>query len=194
MSNYATLTDLGTKVSKAGDTMTGDLTMDGTAVVIKVSDTQMWKFKNNQTHLEVSYSQNSGTSWSVKSRWYATQDKFYFLCNNIYAGNANDDDYKLLKRSEGDVRWIQINPANTNSQQTLVAGIPNIYSSVDYAALQLPQDPGNAEYFGRFTSSTTGDITVSLPLTYWTGDTNIVASHTYEFSIQNGSGHIIMLS
>lgn len=100
LSDYVTLTDLDTKVSKSGDTMTGDLTVDKAAVVVKVSDTQMWRLKNNTTHLEVSYSTNGGTSWGVRSRWYATQDRFYFNYNNIYAGNATDENYRLQKYSE----------------------------------------------------------------------------------------------
>lgn len=100
LSNYATLTDLGTKVSKSGDTMTGDLTMDGTAVVIKISDTQLWRLKNNTTHLEVQYTQNGGTTWSPWCRWYATQDRFYFKYNNVYAGNPTDKNYRLQRYSE----------------------------------------------------------------------------------------------
>ena len=65
--------------------------------------------------------------------------------------------------------------------------------TIDYAAIALPANPGTAEYNATFTSSTSGDITASLPLTYWQGNTDIVAGKTYSFSIQNGVGFIIQL-
>lgn len=85
-----------------------------------------------------------------------------------------------------------INPA-TSAATTLVAGKLNTLGSVDYATIALPATPGTAEYNGTFTSTTSGNITVSLPLTYWQGDTDIVAGKTYSFSIQNGVGFIIQL-
>ena len=81
----------------------------------------------------------------------------------------------------------------TSNSTTLVAGKLNTLGSVDYSTIALPATPGTAEYNGTFTSTTSGDITVSLPLTYWIGDTDIVAGKTYSFSIQNGVGFIIQL-
>lgn len=101
LSNYATLTDLSGKVSKSGDTMTGNLTMDGAPVIIKVNNNQLWKVTNNSTHLEVAYSANGGTSWSVKQRLYATQDRALFTANNVYVGNQpTDNNYILQKYSD----------------------------------------------------------------------------------------------
>ena len=85
-----------------------------------------------------------------------------------------------------------INPA-TSAATTVVAGKLNTLGSVDYATIALPASAGTAEYNGTFTSTTSGDITVSLPLTYWQGDTDIVTGKTYSFSIQNGVGFIIQL-
>ena len=196
-------TGLSGKVSKTGDTMTGGLLFDiasgGRWIGAKrESDSSLnkdavffsnsyngiffGKLNSDYTGIDTTYAHIRDTNGLVL---YGTR--------GLYYNGSTSADNKCLPRSEGDARWLQINP-DTNTQQTLVAGVPNIYSSVDYATIQLPANPGNAEYFGRFTSSTTGDITISLPLTYWTGDTNIAASHTYEFSIQNGSGHIIMLA
>lgn len=87
---------------------------------------------------------------------------------------------------------VPLNPQNS-SATTLVAGKLNTLGSVDYATIALPATPGTAEYNGTFTSTTSGDITVSLPLTYWQGDTSIVTGKTYSFSIQNGVGFIIQL-
>lgn len=190
LSNYATLTDLGTKVSKSGDTMTGDLTLDGSSYIIKVSSTQLWRIRNNQTHLEVMYSANGGSSWSVKQRLYATQDRALFSVNNVYVGNQpTDENYRLLPHSEID------NPAISTSV-TLVGGVTHLneLGAVDYATITLPSSPGTAEYNGSFTSTTSGDITVSLPLTYWQGETNIVSGRTYSFTIQNGRGFIIQMN
>ena len=186
-------TSVSGKVSKSGDTMTGDLTMDGSAVIVK--GTSYWfKLIQDTSTITISSSNNNGQTWSPQLQMWNSQNQARFKGSVYVDGGTINDDNKLLKRSDGDIRWIQINPENTNAQQTLVAGIPNIYPTVDFTVLQLPADPGNAEYFGRFTSSTAGDISVSLPLTYWTGDVNIAVGHTYEFSIQNGSGHIIMLA
>lgn len=186
-------TSVNGKVSKTGDTMTGNLTLDGASLVVK-GTTYWFLLKQEATNIVLYSSSNSGQTWGSILQIWNSQNKTLFR-GDIYIGSTtSNDDYKLLQRSEGDIRWIQVNPDNTNSQQTLVAGIPNIYTTVDFTVLQLPADPGNAEYFGRFTSSTAGDISVSLPLTYWTGDVNIAVGHTYEFSIQNGSGHIIMLA
>lgn len=193
LSNYATLTDLSGKVSKSGDTMTGDLNMDNSAVIVK--GTNYWfKLIQDTSTITISSSSNNGQTWSPQLQMWNSQNQARFKGSVYVDGGTINDDNKLLKRSDGDIRWIQINPEYTNAQQTLAAGIPNIYPTVDFSVLQLPADPGNAEYFGRFTSSTAGDISVSLPLTYWTGDVNIAVGHTYEFSIQNGSGHIIMLA
>lgn len=190
LSNYATLTDLGTKVSKSGDTMTGDLAVYNSAVVIKVSDTQMWRLKNNTTHLEVSYSTNGGTSWGVRSRWYATQDKFYFNYNNVYAGNTTEEN-RFLVHSEID------NPT-TSTSVTLVGGIThfNALGSVDYATISLPANSGTAEYNGTFTSTTSGDIrnnTGLSSITKWQGDVTIEANATYSFCFQNGNGVIVKM-
>lgn len=87
---------------------------------------------------------------------------------------------------------VPLNPA-TSDATTLVAGKLNTLGSVDYATIALPATPSTAEYNGTFTSTTSGDITVSLQLTFWKGDTDIVAGKTYSFSIQNGVGFIIQL-
>lgn len=87
---------------------------------------------------------------------------------------------------------VPLNP-DTSAATTLVANKLNTLGSVDYATIALPSSAGTAEYNGTFTSSTSGDITVSLPLNYWQGDTSIVAGKTYSFSIQNGVGFIIQL-
>lgn len=87
---------------------------------------------------------------------------------------------------------VPLNP-QTSSATTLVAGKLNTLGSVDYATIALPSTPSTAEYNGTFTSTTSGDITVSLQLTFWAGDTDIVAGKTYSFSIQNGVGFIIQL-
>jgi hypothetical protein len=87
---------------------------------------------------------------------------------------------------------VQLNPA-TSAATTLVANKLNTLGSVDYATIALPATPGTAEYNGTFTSTTSGDITVSLPLTFWEGYTDIVTGKTYSFSIQNGVGFIIQL-
>lgn len=183
-------TGLSGKVSKSGDTMTGDLAVYNSAVVIKVSDTQMWRLKNNTTHLEVSYSTNGGTSWGVRSRWYATQDKFYFNYNNVYAGNTTEEN-RFLVHSEID------NPT-TSTSVTLVGGIThfNALGSVDYATISLPANSGTAEYNGTFTSTTSGDIrnnTGLSSITKWQGDVTIEANATYSFCFQNGNGVIVKM-
>lgn len=82
----------------------------------------------------------------------------------------------------------------TSNLTTLVAGKLNTLGTIDYSTISLPASPGTAEYNGTFTSTTSGDITVSLPLTFWEGDTNIVSGKTYSFSIQNGVGFIIQMN
>lgn len=147
-----------------------------------------WRFGSERdNNFYLGYTTNGMTSDSPKSRLYTNGD----LCisGNVYANGTSIAIAKKLATTE------EINTPTISTSATLVGGIThlNVLGSIDYATITLPTNSGTAEYNGTFTSTTSGDITVSLPLTFWDGDTDIVAGKSYSFSIQNGVGFIIQL-
>lgn len=180
--------DVSGKVSKSGDTMTGELNIGKNAIAITGSGNNQAKFKNSGGFFGFITTAN-GTAWYDEFKLFYALDKAMFRRNNIYTGNTEDEAHRLLRHSEIDTPTI-------STSITLVGGIThlNVLGSIDYATIALPTNPGTAEYNGTFTSTTSGDITVSLPLTFWDGDTDIVSGKSYSFSIQNGVGFIIQLN
>lgn len=194
-------TEVGDKVSKSGDTMTGALLLDASNQInwigayrgsSGISKDAIW-FRSNGAGIYFGHLNSTYTEPSTSYARFSSDGLFMQGVKRIYYGNSVSDDSTLLSREEGDVRWLQLAPPSS-STTTLVAGSLNNLGSVDYAAIALPANPGTAEYFGRFTSSTSGDITTSIVITNWFGDTYIVAGHTYEFSIQDGYGTILQVN
>lgn len=103
LSNYATLTDLGTKVSKTGDTMTGDLTMNNFAVIVTDGGQNMSKIEQS-SGIIFRTSTNGGSSYGAKLRLYPTQASgALFWYDDVYAGGANgtrDTDHRLQQYSD----------------------------------------------------------------------------------------------
>ena len=180
-------TGLSGKVSKAGDTMTGDLNMSDSAVVLSSSQSSAYKWDISSTSNNLVLTRMNLDGSSRTGRLSLSTDATFR--RYVYGNWSATEENRFLVHSEID------NPT-TSSSVTLVGGIThfNELGTVDYATIALPASPGTAEYNGTFTSSTAGDITISLPLTYWSGETNIVAGRTYSFSIQNGVGFIIQMN
>lgn len=98
LSNYATLTDLGTKVAKSGDTMTGDLTMDGAAVIVKGGN-YWFKLIQDTTTITISSSNNNGQTWSPCLQMWNAQNKARFK-GSVYANGGDNEENKLQQYSE----------------------------------------------------------------------------------------------
>jgi hypothetical protein len=188
-------TSVSGKVSKTGDTMTGTLTMtESMKIDFPSTGNETYFLQKNGANLCVGRT-NGGGADVILARAVTTGITVRTLY--ITTGSATPDN-QVLKRSDADARWLQIEPP-TASSVTLAAGTLNTLGTVDYSTIALPATPGTAEYNGTFTDGSVagGDITQNTGLssvTYWSGDTTIVPGKFYSFSIQNGVGFIIQMN
>lgn len=182
------------KVSKTGDTMTGDLTLSQ-GVKLKLpsasGDPKDFYIENVGGGIVHFYSMNAdgtGTPYSVM-QW---RNGSVYL-REAYIGGQQSKNIAL--------NYDRANYPLINSSVTLVGGITylNELGTIDYTTIALPNTPGTAEYNGSFHADPTesgGDITQVSGLsqiTYWSGDTTIVPGKHYTFSFQNGIAFIIQL-
>lgn len=174
------------KVSKTGDTMTGDLTLNTGVKILLPSNSDIYDYylsnEGDRAYLRRIRKDGTGSPYTIQE-WRSAN----VYLRDAYIGGQQPQNIAI--------NYQRVNNPTIDTSATLVGGITHLneLGTIDYSTIALPSSPGTAEYNGTFTSTTSGDITLSLPLTYWQGDTDIVSGKTYSFSIQNGVGFIIQL-
>jgi len=184
--------DMPNKVNKSGDTMTGALNMSE-SIKINFPSNGYETYFLQKFGANLSIGRTNGDSADlILARVFTNGLAVRALYITTGAATA---DNQVLKRSDGDARWLQIAPP-VSSTATLVSGSFNELGTINYSTIALPANPGTAEYNGTFTSTTSGDIrnnTGLSSITKWQGDVTIEANATYSFCFQNGNGVIVKM-
>lgn len=175
LNNYATLTDLGGKVSKAGDTMTGNLNLGQNSLLIE-SPTENYSSKiyNDTSGLNLMTSGN-GSTYASALKLYNSQNKAIFRRDNIYTGSTEDEDHRLQDGADIDNKLADYLPlaGGEITGDITFQGQPNTHQYIKFFkddtglynfAIRNPYNGGRIE-IGRIVRSS-GVYTEFIRITY----------------------------